>query len=76
MVGKGKKCWFPSFSPFPTMFSEGSLYRVIKSLDCVVWSEHLTACQKSIFVGIESICSNLTLSQTSPGFHVSAVQVF
>ena len=21
--GKGRKCWLPAFSPFPTMFSKG-----------------------------------------------------
>ena len=33
-----EKCWFPAFSPFPTMFSKGSLNRVIKSRGCVVKS--------------------------------------
>ena len=33
--GKRRKCWLPAFSPFPAMFSEGFLLRVIKSLDCV-----------------------------------------
>ena len=28
MVGKGEN-WLPAFSPFPTMFSKGSLYRVV-----------------------------------------------
>ena len=34
--GKRRKCWLPAFSPFLTMFSKGFLFRVIKSLDCVV----------------------------------------
>ena len=34
--GKRRKCWLPAFSPFPTMFSKGFLYRVIKTCDCVV----------------------------------------
>ena len=33
-----RKCWLPAFSPFPTMFSKGFLYTVIKSLNCVVKS--------------------------------------
>ena len=34
--GKRRKCWLPAFSPFPTMFSKGFLYRVVKSRDIVV----------------------------------------
>ena len=30
-----RKCWLPAFSPFPTMFSKGFLYRAMKSHDCV-----------------------------------------
>ena len=33
--GKRKKCWFPAFSPFPTMFSKTLFLSVVKS-DCVV----------------------------------------
>ena len=33
-----KRCGLPAFSPFPTMVSEGFLYRVVKSRDCVVKS--------------------------------------
>ena len=55
--GKRRKCWLPAFSPFPTMFSKGYPFRVIKSQDCVVKD-------------------TLTLSETSSGFYVSAVQVF
>ena len=40
--GKRRKCWLPAFSPFPTMvspfptiFSKGLLFWVIKSSDCV-----------------------------------------
>ena len=36
--GKRRKCWLPASSPFPTMFSKGFLYRVVKSCDCVVKS--------------------------------------
>ena len=34
--GKRRKCWLPAFSPFPTMFSKGFLFRVVKSRDYVV----------------------------------------
>ena len=33
--GKRRKCWLPAFSPFPTMFSKGFIFRVVKSRDCV-----------------------------------------
>ena len=36
--GKRRKCWLPAFSPFPTMFSKGFLYRVVRSRDYVVES--------------------------------------
>ena len=29
--GKRKKCWFPAFSPSPTMFSKAFSLRVVKS---------------------------------------------
>ena len=35
---KRRKCWLPAFSPFPTKFSEGYFFRVVKSRDCVVKS--------------------------------------
>ena len=38
IMGKGEKCWFPSFSPFPIMFPKGLFLRVVKSWDCVVKS--------------------------------------
>ena len=34
--GKRRKCWLPAFSPFPTLFSKGFFFRVIKSGDCVI----------------------------------------
>ena len=34
--GKRRKCWLPAFSSFSTMLSKGFLYRVVKSLDCVI----------------------------------------
>ena len=40
--GKRRKCWFPAFSPFSTMFSKGFFFRVIKCLDCVVKGYHFT----------------------------------
>ena len=36
LCGKRRKCWLPAFSPFPTMFSKGYLFKVIESRDCVV----------------------------------------
>ena len=39
--GKIRKCWLPVFCPFPTMFSKGQLFRVVKSHDCVVKSKIL-----------------------------------
>ena len=33
--GKRRKCWWPAFSPFPTMFSKGFFPRVVKSRDFV-----------------------------------------
>ena len=35
IVEKTRKCWIPAFSPFPTMFSKGFLYRVTKVM--IVW---------------------------------------
>ena len=37
---KRRKCWLPAFFSFPTMFSKGFLYRVVKSQDCVVKSKY------------------------------------
>ena len=34
--GIGRKCWLAAFSPFPSMFSKGSFFKVVKSRDCVV----------------------------------------
>ena len=36
--GKKIKCWFPAFSPFATMFSNGLFFLVVKNRDCVVKS--------------------------------------
>ena len=36
--GKRRKCSLPAFSLFPTVFSKGFFFRVIKSPDCVVKS--------------------------------------
>ena len=33
---KRRKCWLPAFSPFPTVFSKASFFRVVKSRDCVI----------------------------------------
>ena len=39
-VKKGENAGYQHFPPFPTMFSEGLLYRVVQSHDCVIksWS--------------------------------------
>ena len=34
--GKRRKCWSPTFSPFPELFSKAFFLRVVKSLDCVL----------------------------------------
>ena len=34
---KGRKCWAPVFSPFPTVFSEVFFTRVVKTCYCVVY---------------------------------------
>ena len=36
--GIRRKCWLPVFSPFPTMFSRVSCFRVVKRRDCVAKS--------------------------------------
>ena len=42
--GKRRKCWLPTFSPFPTMLSTGFFFRVIKSRDFVVKVSTRSAC--------------------------------
>ena len=34
--GKRRKYWLPAFSSFPTIFSKGFFFRVLKSWDCLV----------------------------------------
>ena len=36
IVGNRRKCCLLAFSPFPTIFFKGFLYRAVKSPDCVV----------------------------------------
>ena len=36
--GKERKCWLPTFSPFPTVFSKAFFFRVVKSRDYVIKS--------------------------------------
>ena len=38
-MGKEENDGYDHFSPFPTMLSKGFLYRIVKSLDCLVKSE-------------------------------------
>ena len=54
--GKRRKCWLPAFSPFPTMFSKGYLFRVVKSHDCVVRSELSTKQQPLDLSKLKNIC--------------------
>ena len=35
-MGKGENTGYQHFSPFPTLFSKGFCFKVVKSLDCVV----------------------------------------
>ena len=35
-LGKSRKWWLPAFSPFPTVFSKGFFFRVVKSRNCLV----------------------------------------
>ena len=35
---KRRKCWLPAFSAFPTRFSKGFFFKVVKSQECVVKS--------------------------------------
>ena len=38
IVGKGENAGYQHFLLFPTMFAEGSFFRIVKSRDCVVKS--------------------------------------
>ena len=40
--GKRRTCWLPAFSPFPTIFTKGFFFRIVKSLDCEVMSLNVT----------------------------------
>ena len=51
IVGKGEKCWSPAFTPFPTMFSKGFLFRVVITLDCVKVLEH-----EAVVIALLSLC--------------------
>ena len=44
--------WLPAFSPFPTLFSKGFLFRVNKSWDCVIKSKT----EWATFMYIKSYC--------------------
>ena len=51
--GKRRKCWLPAFSPFPTMFSKGFFFRVVKSRDRVVMVKNGTK-QFSVIMTIKN----------------------
>ena len=74
--GKMRKCWFPTLSPFPWMFSKAFFLRVVKIWDYVVKSLFLRLIKKffKIFTSDQNF-QTLKLSQTSPCLYVSAVQV-
>ena len=54
--GKRRKCWFPAFSPFSTLFSKAFYIRVVKTWDWVA---------KNYFFLFKVLSICLTLSQTS-----------
>ena len=59
--GKRRKCWLPAFSPFPTMFSVGLFFRVIKSrVKCGKGLSHLQLLSNLTF---QNFC-NLIKTQT------------
>ena len=42
IVGKGENAGYQHFPLFPTLFSKGFFFRVVKSQDCVVKSQYVT----------------------------------
>ena len=70
--GKRRKCWLPAIPPFHTMFSTLSKTEIIILATCILSSSNAF---NLVTVKILSFDKGLTLSQTSPGFYVSAVQV-
>ena len=69
--GNKRKCWFPAFSLFPTMFSHGFKCFQSRCKSALCGKELKKKKTNPDFIG-----SYLTLSQTSPGFYVSALQDF
>ena len=71
--GKYRKCWLPAFSPFLTMFS------TLPSKIFTFWAIFIVLYANAFNLDKSKILlfgKELTLSQISPGFYVSAVQVF
>ena len=44
LLEKKRKCWYPAFSPFPSMFSKGFLLRIVKT---GLFHKGLKLCMKS-----------------------------
>ena len=53
IVGKRRKCWFPAFSPYLTMFSKDLSVKVVKSQDYVLKS------QPTMLSFLSNICHKL-----------------
>ena len=66
--GKRRTFLLPAFSPFPTIYSKGFFYRVIKSGDCVVKSEVFTKGQNTGCVKTKSITDNNLTLPHNPNF--------
>ena len=82
-TGKGKIACYEQFFLFPQCFQMACFSGASKGVIVWEWVNVLThACTSSLHsillkaTGIFPTQSLLTLSQTSPGFHVSAEQVF
>ena len=71
--GNRRKCWTPAFSPFPMMFSPLSKREI-----SILATLNLSSASAFSLVGGEILLfgKGFTLSQTSSGIYVSAVEVF
>ena len=67
IVGKGKKCWLPAFSPFPTMFSRAFFFRVVKTQDCVVKSEFFSTQSRLLITLRKKLFENNEGKRVNPG---------
>ena len=71
--GNRRKCWTPAFSPFPMMFSPLSKREI-----SILATLNLSSASAFSLVAGEILLfgKGFTLSQTSSGIYVSAVEVF